>query len=638
MPDSKISALPSATVPLAGTEVLPIVQSSTTDKVTAADLLRQNGQTVTTSNPVLSLAQTWNAGGVTFTGMLFNATNTASAAASKLLDLQTGGVSQFAIRAGDGRIETALSAFNFWVGATRVLNLQANILGLFSDAATISMGAAGDAVLARDAANTLAQRNGTNAQNFRVYNTYTDASNYERFAINAQSGADVRLQTEKAGTGTVRSIVFGTNASGRWYIDGASGHFLAATDNTYDIGASGATRPRNLYLGGFISAGGSIITSAGSALGYSGRSQVTSPSDGVLKISNNTDTGFSRLQFGGTTNSFPALKRNGAAISVSLADDSGLANLVASTVFATNLRAQSNSGLITLGSADDVILNRDAADALALRNGANAQTFSIYRSYTDASNYSRLRMFLSGSTWNLSAEALGTGSASALSIQSGGNISFASAGTTEQWRINAGNFIALADNTYDIGASGNFRPRTVYIATSLVVPTITTTSHINAGGYILAGSSNVIGWNSRSYMQSPSDGVIKLTNSSDNDFTRLQFGGTTSSFPAIARNATEIDFKLADNSARCGINVGSIASYGGSSAYVATAIPAGGTAGVGFKATSATNFGVFFGSGAPTLSAAKGSLYLRSDGSGTGDRMYVNTDGATAWTAVTTAT
>ena len=42
-------------------------------------------------------------------------------------------------------------------------------------------------------------------------------------------------------------------------------------------------------------------------------------------------------------------------------------------------------------------------------------------------------------------------------------------------------------------------------------------------------------------------------------------------------------------------------------------------------------------SGAPTLSAAKGSLYLRSDGSTTNDRMYVNTNGATTWTAVTTA-
>jgi len=72
-------------------------------------------------------------------------------------------------------------------------------------------------------------------------------------------------------------------------------------------------------------------------------------------------------------------------------------------------------------------------------------------------------------------------------------------------------------------------------------------------------------------------------------------------------------------------------------AMSATAIPAGGTAGAGVMVSSTANFGVFFGSGAPTLSAAQGSLYMRSDGSSTSTRMYVNTNGSTTWTAVTTA-
>lgn len=42
------------------------------------------------------------------------------------------------------------------------------------------------------------------------------------------------------------------------------------------------------------------------------------------------------------------------------------------------------------------------------------------------------------------------------------------------------------------------------------------------------------------------------------------------------------------------------------------------------------------GSGAPTLTAPKGSLYLRTDGSSTSTRAYINTDGAATWTAVTT--
>jgi hypothetical protein len=61
-----------------------------------------------------------------------------------------------------------------------------------------------------------------------------------------------------------------------------------------------------------------------------------------------------------------------------------------------------------------------------------------------------------------------------------------------------------------------------------------------------------------------------------------------------------------------------------------TAIPAGGTAGAGYLLSSTANFGTIFGSGAPTASMARGSLYLRSDGGGP----YVNTDGATAWSTI----
>lgn len=68
----------------------------------------------------------------------------------------------------------------------------------------------------------------------------------------------------------------------------------------------------------------------------------------------------------------------------------------------------------------------------------------------------------------------------------------------------------------------------------------------------------------------------------------------------------------------------------------ATATPAGGAVNTGVFLGSAA-IGIYFGSGAPTVSAAKGSLYLRSDGTTTNNRMYVNTNGGTTWTAVTTA-
>jgi len=80
-----------------------------------------------------------------------------------------------------------------------------------------------------------------------------------------------------------------------------------------------------------------------------------------------------------------------------------------------------------------------------------------------------------------------------------------------------------------------------------------------------------------------------------------------------------------------------LSAVGAATILSGTAIPVGGTAGAGYKMSSTTNLGIFFGSGAPTLNAAQGSLYLRTDGSATSDRMYINTDGASAWTPVITA-
>ncbi len=65
--------------------------------------------------------------------------------------------------------------------------------------------------------------------------------------------------------------------------------------------------------------------------------------------------------------------------------------------------------------------------------------------------------------------------------------------------------------------------------------------------------------------------------------------------------------------------------------------PAGGSAGAQIQLGATALFGIYFGSGAPTVTAAQGSLYFRSDGSSTSTRLYVNTTGSTTWTNVTTA-
>lgn len=84
------------------------------------------------------------------------------------------------------------------------------------------------------------------------------------------------------------------------------------------------------------------------------------------------------------------------------------------------------------------------------------------------------------------------------------------------------------------------------------------------------------------------------------------------------------------------LGLASLTVTGALSAFSAAAIPAAGSSTLGIKISSAVNFGVFFGSGVPTLSAATGSLYLRSDGTTATTRLYVATNGAGTWTGVTT--
>jgi len=54
------------------------------------------------------------------------------------------------------------------------------------------------------------------------------------------------LQLMAGGTNNVELF---TNGVRRWYVDGATGGWFAGADNAYDIGASGANRPRDLFVG-----------------------------------------------------------------------------------------------------------------------------------------------------------------------------------------------------------------------------------------------------------------------------------------------------------------------------------------------------------------------------------------------------
>jgi hypothetical protein len=107
-------------------------------------------------------------------------------------------------------------------------------------------------------ANLIEQRNGTTAQRFNLYTTFNDASNYKRISLYGSSG-DYFIDANGAGTGTstgdlylrntgTHSIRLWTGGSERWRVEN-NGQLSAGTDNSWDIGATGANRPRTGYFG-----------------------------------------------------------------------------------------------------------------------------------------------------------------------------------------------------------------------------------------------------------------------------------------------------------------------------------------------------------------------------------------------------
>lgn len=116
--------------------------------------------------------------------------------------------------------------------------------------------------------------------------TYTGPSDYRRGEISQNSSGLLTISSGGAGTGLTGNLM-------RFQLDGTN--YLSMTP-------------------------GSVSLDGSAYLRWSAKSAINSPSDGLVMLQNAANTGFTRLQFGGTTTSFPGLTRNGAGLEVTLAD------------------------------------------------------------------------------------------------------------------------------------------------------------------------------------------------------------------------------------------------------------------------------------------------------------------------------
>lgn len=132
-------------------------------------------------------------------------------------------------------------------------------------------------------------------QRVSVYNVYTDPNNYERFSMYYSANVAI-LKAENAGSGAARALQILTNSGDLQLHDGNSRFRITSgivqvgnrqlwelrdlifqTDNTYDVGASAASRPRTGYFGtsvvtplvttGQIQVSGNLFSSGKIAIG-----------------------------------------------------------------------------------------------------------------------------------------------------------------------------------------------------------------------------------------------------------------------------------------------------------------------------------------------------------------------------------
>ena len=96
-------------------------------------------------------------------------------------------------------------ASDFYINST-------NHIGISSGSASTAVA---DTRLFRDAAGIFAQRNGVNAQTFRVYNTYTSATSYETLNLKGKAAANFEIGPESGSAGgTLRGLTIGGYAAG----------------------------------------------------------------------------------------------------------------------------------------------------------------------------------------------------------------------------------------------------------------------------------------------------------------------------------------------------------------------------------------------------------------------------------------
>ena len=163
----------------------------------------------------------------------------------------------------------------------------------------------------------------------------------------------------------------------------------AFAGNLLDLQVNGTHKFKIQSNGVAVAESFQVSTGTGYGLYWTASTTFNNRADGVLTISNYAENDFGRLQFGGTTTSFPALKRNSAVLETKLADDSAYARHAASVFQAATAHTVATLpgtpavGMIarvtdaTAPAMGSTVAGGGAAAALCWYNGANWSVIGV---------------------------------------------------------------------------------------------------------------------------------------------------------------------------------------------------------------------------------------------------------------------
>jgi hypothetical protein len=209
--------------------------------------------------------------------------------------------------------------------------------------------------------------------------SYNNLSGTGAFQGIANISGTIAVPTSGTGNKHILAVNYTINNAGA-QTGTATGIFLNATEtalngmghNLLDLQVGGVSRCKATSAGVFLS--NTFVTSNEYQFSVGTRIRSTD-ANGRLLIGNSNLDNFGLLQFGGTTNAFPAIKRSGAGIQIRLADDSDFALFDSAAI---NINHTSDGVLsFTKAGTNSFSFQKDAARIYFYNNTLAQPAYSI---------------------------------------------------------------------------------------------------------------------------------------------------------------------------------------------------------------------------------------------------------------------